>query len=153
MGDPLLKAVFNHAIKKGLRHLSLISQGFFHLSDSSVDMVKEVDVTRELGVILDDSCEFIEVVKGFGDSGVFINRKGIVSRGGSVGVRVGIAQRGHFQFQVLAFSLLLGLAFMISSESIMLTISSSLMMAQSLLLLDSIILLGSKGVFGGTIQK
>ena len=55
-------------------------------------MVKEVDVTRELGVILDDGCEFVEVVKGFSESGVFINRKGIVSRGGSAGVRVGHQQ-------------------------------------------------------------
>jgi len=153
MGDPLLEAVFNHAIEKGLCHLSLISQSFFHLSDSSVDVVEEVDVARELGVVLDDGCEFVEVVKGFGKSGVFINRKGVVSRGGSAGVRVGIARRGHFQFRVLAFSLLLGLAFMISSESIMSTISSSLMMARSLSLSDSIILLGGKGVFGGMIRK
>jgi len=53
-------------------------------------MVEEVDVTRELGVIFNNGCKFVEVVKGFGESGVFINRKGIVSRGGSVGVRVGI---------------------------------------------------------------
>jgi len=155
MGSPLLKAIFDHAIKKGLCHLSLISQGFFHLLDSSVDMVEEVDVARELGVILDDGCEFVEVVKGFSESGVFINRKGIVSRGSSAGVRIGIAQRGHFQFRVLVlvFSLLLGLAFMISSERIMSTISSSLMMAWSLLLSDLIILLGGKGVFGGMIWK
>jgi len=70
MGNPLLKAIFDHSIKKGLCHLSLISQGFFHLSDSSVDMIEEMDVAGELGIILDNGCEFIEVVKGFGESGV-----------------------------------------------------------------------------------
>jgi hypothetical protein len=56
---------------------------------------------------------FLEIVGGFDELGIFIDREGVISGESALRVGTGVACGGIFQFHVLAFRFTLGLVFIV----------------------------------------